>query len=140
MSTESIPNDSVALLVPFQISPGNGGVGVVVGQSAILRQQLIGVLMTNHYEHPMNPAFGADIQTKLFDPVDELVAVDSANMIRESLSSISALLQIGKVEFSQDPQEASGVVLTVQYSVANQAQLLQLRFVDGILTEDDSVA
>lgn len=140
MTIESSPvhDTSLALLIPFQISP-TGGVATVSGEAAILRQQMIGLLMTNHYERVMIPAFGADVQAKLFDPMDELASSDSAAEIKASLASISTLLNIQNVRFYQDPQELSGVILEVQYSIANQSSLLKVRFVDGILTEEDQV-
>lgn len=138
MPTESIPNDSMAIMVPFQISP-TGGVASVTGQDAILKQEMIGLLMTNHYERLMTPHWGADVQSKIFDPLDELSASDSGNMIKEALSSISALLNISSVRFYQDPQEPSGAILEVRYSISGQSSLLQVRFVDGILTSDDEV-
>lgn len=138
-TVESIPNDSKALLIPFQIDAKSGGVASVTGQTAILRQQMVGVLKTNHFERVMNPSFGADVQSKLFEPLDDISSSDSANVIKESLSAISTLLNIQSVRFYQDPQNVAGVVLEVQYSIANQASLLKVRFINGIITDEDQV-
>lgn len=138
-TVESVPNDSKALLVPFQIDPQSGGIATVTGETLILRQQMVGVLMTNHYERVMNTSFGANVQSKLFDVIDVIASSDAANAIRESLSAISPLLAIQDVRFYQDPQEQSGVILEVQYSIANQASLLKVRFLNGIITDQDKI-
>lgn len=138
-TVESVPNDSKALLVPFQIDARTGGIATVTGQSQVLRQQMVGVLMTNNYERVMNPSFGANVQSKLFDPIDAIGSSDSANVITESLSAISPLLGIQNVRFYPDPQEVAGVILEVQYSIANQASLLKVRFLNGIITDEDQI-
>lgn len=138
-TVESVPNSSKAILIPFQIDPKSGGVATVTGETLILRQQMISVLMTNNFERVMNPSFGANVQSKLFDPLDAIGSSDSANVIRETLSAISPLLGIQSVRFYQDPQEPSGVILEVQYSIASQAALLKVRFINGIITDEDQV-
>lgn len=141
MATVSIAGhgESVSMLVPFQIA-GNGGVAKVFGEHAVLRQQLIGTLMTNWGERIMFPKFGANIQAQIFDPIEELVAASTANDIAESLRSISSLLTIGKVQFVQDPSDPAGVLLIVQYSVNNNSALLKVKIVNGIITDEDPVS
>lgn len=128
--------DSVAILVPFQIT-GNGGVARAVGENAVLRQQLLGMLMTNWGERIMFPKFGCDILGQIFDPIEELVSKSTADDIAEQLRTISSLLAIGQVRFEQDPNDIAGVLLIVPYSVNNTAALLKVKVLNGLLTDQD---
>lgn len=128
--------DSVAILVPFQIT-GNGGVARAVGENAVLRQQLLGMLMTNGGERIMFPKFGCNILGQIFDPIEELVSKSTADDIAEQLRTISSLLAIGQVRFEQDPNDIAGVLLIVPYSVNNTAALLKVKVLNGLLTDQD---
>jgi phage baseplate assembly protein W len=130
--------DNVAILVPFQIT-GNGGTAKAVGEHAVLRQQLLGVLMTNHGERIMFPSYGANVQGHLFDATNELVDKSAADDIAEQLNAISSLLRIGRVWFSQDPTDPSSVFLNVQYSVNNNDALLKVKYLNGIITDEDAI-
>lgn len=135
-TTRGVIQDSVAVLVPFQIT-GNGGVARAVGEHAVLRQQLLGMLMTNWGERIMFPKFGCNVQAQIFDPLEELVSQSTANDIAEQLRSISTLLAIGQVRFEHDPTDPAGVLLIVPYSVNNNSALLKVKVLNGIITDED---
>jgi phage baseplate assembly protein W len=138
MSTDFITGhgESAAMLVPFQIT-GQGGVAKAVGEPAVLKQQMIGLLMTNHGERTMLPQFGADVQTKIFDPIEELESASAAQEIADTLGMISPLLNISSVTFRQDPRDAAALFLEVRYSINNNSALLTVRFLSGIVTDED---
>jgi phage baseplate assembly protein W len=136
MSQTSIVVQTVACLVPFQITP-TGSVGTTNDEAAALTQELLAVLMTNHYERVMLPMFGANVQGRLFDNVDTLERSAAADDIATELRAISPLLQIGDVSFTDDANEPSSVVLSVNYSInSSNAKLLVRIPLNGIVTTD----
>jgi uncharacterized protein len=73
-----------ALSFPFRFTAARG-LAVAATNAEIVRGQVIDALMTNQGERVFRPRYGCDIQAALFDPRDELVRRDAANIIRKRL-------------------------------------------------------
>ena len=73
-----------AIAFPFRLTAAKG-IAVAATYEEIVRGQVIDALMTNQGERVFRPRYGCDIQAALFDPRDELVRRDAANIIRQRL-------------------------------------------------------
>jgi uncharacterized protein len=135
----NVSPEIVSCKVPFQIS-SNGGVAVVTDEAEAIRQMMISVLMTNDGERIMLPRFGANVQARLFEDVDSLVSAQNEAEIMEELRTISPLLTILGVKFSQNPNEPSAVELSIQYSINSSNSLLRVRIpLNGIITNETPI-
>jgi uncharacterized protein len=99
---------------PFRFGPS--GLALTENYSRIVRAQLVDTLMTNYRERIMRPDYGADIQSLLFNPADELRRDDSASIIQERLTYAvpRAIIDLVEIEGTREP---SVVVVKVVYRV-----------------------
>ena len=101
-----------AVRYPFNLTP-SGRLGEARSYEDLVRGQVIDALMTNQGERVMRPRYGCDIQSALFDPVDELVRKDAASQIKNKLVQFVQRALINSVTI-QDGGEGM-VVINVSY-------------------------
>lgn len=108
--------------VPFSIN-SSGGVASVTTTRKAIEQQILDILTTSSFERVMNPEYGGNVKSLLFEEQDPLVF---AEFQMDSLSILNSALTLGKVTsvdvsmpndvFYGDPNESS-VYISVTYIV-----------------------
>lgn len=102
-----------ALDFPFRIE--NGSFATTTDYRRIVWAQLIDAVTTNFRERLMNPNWGADIQSLLFDPTDELRRSDASGVIAARLMQMVPKATILDVSIVPDKFEPSLVHIEIAY-------------------------
>lgn len=124
------------LLVPFAISP-NGGLATTESTVRIIEQQIIDILVTAHYERPMNPDYGAGVPEFIFVPIRSQITGIRAHEIKEHLASIVSLADIVSVTLTESPTNPTQLSLDVKYTVRPSTQVFSVTTtVTGIVTDE----
>ena len=103
---------SRVLKVPFNVN--GGSVSSVRELDTIVEQKIINVLVTGKFERPMDPEYGAGVQSLLFDTIDELVQADFDIDARDELASNITGLRVLDIRVRQSAD--SEAEITVYYS------------------------
>lgn len=80
-----------------------GRIPMTSNYDEIVRAQIVDAVATNARERVMRADYGADIQSRLFDPSDNLVRTDVANTVKERLSVLVRRARIISVNIDNDP-------------------------------------
>ena len=70
----------------FFANPMSGDVGKALGATAV-KNSLLSILKTNHYERLFNPEFGSNIHKLLFEPMNELTVVRLKSEVETALTN-----------------------------------------------------
>jgi phage baseplate assembly protein W len=60
------------------------------------------ILYTNYNERPFNPSFGSNIKSILFEPVDNITAIDLDTEIRLALTNYEPRIKIDALQCNPD--------------------------------------
>ena len=105
-----------ALSYPFQLNR-NGSIKSTDQYHEIVRGQIIDALMTNQGERVFRPRYGCDVQSALFDPVDELSRRDAAAYIMARLQQFVTRATMRTVTVRRSSREPSEVLIEVVYRI-----------------------
>ncbi len=90
-------------------------------------QAIKNIVLTNNYERPFKPNFGADLRSKLFQPNDfQNRGLIKKSIVREIMSLEPRVNKVS-VNFLEDSNE-NKVNLRVAYSVSGQAGYEEVNF------------
>lgn len=106
---------TTAIDFPFRFE--GGSLATTGNYQKLVRNQLIDTLMTNLRERIMRPDYGADIQSLLFAPSDELRWNDTSAIIQERLSFAVPRALIDSVTVTPDSQNREMVYIEVAFRV-----------------------
>ena len=102
-----------ALDFPFRVE--NGAIASTTDYRRIVWGQMIDAVSTNFRERLMNPTWGADIQSLLFDPSDELRRSDAAGVIGARLMQMVPKATILSVQVVPDVADPALVYIEIGY-------------------------
>jgi phage baseplate assembly protein W len=124
-----------SLVTPFRVDGGK--IATTSDASVALEQKITDVLVTNAFERPMLPEYGANLRSILFEPIDELVAADFKNDAAQEIASRVSSIDVVDMAVYQDSDDVSVVHIVVQYSPPlAPVQTLSLSIMTGVLTEE----
>jgi phage baseplate assembly protein W len=124
-----------SLVTPFRVDGGK--IATTSDASVALEQKITDVLVTNAFERPMLPEYGANLRSILFEPIDELVAADFKNDAAQEIASRVSSIDVVDMAVYQDSDDVSVVHIDVQYSPPlAPVQTLSLSIMTGVLTEE----
>jgi phage baseplate assembly protein W len=115
-----------ALSYPFRVGI-NGAITTTENYSDIVRGQLIDVLMTNFTERVMRPTYGSNLRAALFDPVDDLVKADAANLVDTRIKTWAPRVFVVNLGFSTEDGRPGVVFVDVAYRATEFDQTRELR-------------
>jgi phage baseplate assembly protein W len=132
---------------PFYITEA-GRVAVEKNPNKGIEQQIIDVLTTAPFERPMNPGYGANAMSLLYEPVDELLysefKTDALLALSQRVSSASIVNLVIRpsttVNYAQNG-ETVGLEIKVQYRTnLSSTQTLSFKLaVPSELTEEFAI-
>ena len=105
-----------ALSFPFNLNL-SGQVKSTDQYHEIVHYQVIDALMTNQGERVFRPRYGCDVQSALFDPVDELARRDAASYIMARLQQFVTRATVRTVTVRRSPREPNEVLIDVVYRI-----------------------
>ena len=101
--------------INFKKHPVTGDLVVSKDASAI-KQAIVNLLLTNKGERLMNPTYGSDIRSYLFEPMDYGTANQIKGNIRDTIEKFEPRIAIGLLK--ADPNfDENGFDITMTYNV-----------------------
>ena len=89
---------------------------VVSKDASAIKQAIVNLLLTNKGERVMNPTYGSDIRSYLFEPMDFGTANQIKNNIRDTIETFEPRIRV--LQISATPNfDDNGFDITMTYSV-----------------------
>jgi len=103
------------LNITFKKHPVTNDIVVSRDESAI-KQAIVNLLLTNKGERLMNPKYGSDIRSYLFEPMDFGTANQIKNNIRDTIETFEPRIRV--LQISATPNfDDNGFDITMTYNV-----------------------
>lgn len=93
--------------------------------AAAVKQAVKNLLLTNHGEKPFEPFYGANLQSLLFDLMDDETAVDIQIAVRQAIERYEPRARLLNVMVNMQP-EYNNVSVTVEFQIINTEELVTL--------------
>ena len=89
---------------------------VVSKDASAIKQAIVNLLLTNKGERLMNPTYGSDIRSYLFEPMDYGTANQIKNNIRDTIETFEPRIRV--LQISATPNfDDNGFDITMTYSI-----------------------
>ena len=89
---------------------------VVSKDASAIKQAIVNLLLTNKGERLMNPTYGSDIRSYLFEPMDYGTANQIKNNIRDTIETFEPRIRV--LQISATPNfDDNGFDITMTYNV-----------------------
>lgn len=103
------------LNITFKKHPVTNDV-VVSRDASAIKQAIVNLLLTNKGERLMNPTYGSDIRSYLFEPMDYGTANQIKNNIRDTIETFEPRIRV--LQISATPNfDDNGFDITMTYSI-----------------------
>jgi phage baseplate assembly protein W len=123
--TNAIPNESFSDLdISFVAHPISGDVAIKKDSDAI-RRSVRNIVLTNHYERPFRPSFGANLRRLLFEGIGIGMTKKAAKEIAKALTILEP--RISNVQFDITNRD-NEMNITIYYVIVNTQQQQNLEF------------
>jgi phage baseplate assembly protein W len=95
-----------------------------------LKSNLINLLLTNKGERIMNPEFGCDLRTVLFNGIDETIVNDIKELINYNVSIFVPQITVSNINVVKD-EDHNTISVTVQYivNIPGKADQITVQFI-----------
>jgi|TARA_R110000772_G_scaffold126705_3_gene233807 phage baseplate assembly protein W len=100
--------------------PITGNVTVKKNAEAVVGA-LKNLILTNRFERPYDPLYGADIRSRLFEHFDPIEQVNIEEDIKTAIKNFEPRARVNEVTVVASPN-SSKVQISINFFVANQAQ------------------
>lgn len=107
----------VEIAVPFHIDPSTGGVAVLFDYPTILEQHIKSIVLTMFGERVMNPAYGSDLSTAVFKPIQTAEINIIAKSISDSIKQWEPAVHVISVVINPSSTSDSTLIITINWSV-----------------------
>ena len=109
----------------FFAHPMSGDVGKALGADAV-KNSLLSIIKTNHYERLFNPEFGSNIHKLLFEPMNDLTVVRMKSVIETALTNHEERANVLNVSVeAQEEKNRYKVSVLFDLGTELEAQLLE---------------
>ena len=90
-----------------------------------IRQSVKNILLTNHYERPFKPNFGANLRAMIFEANDPIIGQRIKERIAEQIKALEP--RIGKVVVGVNQRDNS-IDIRVAYTISGSASYQEVEF------------
>ena len=120
-------NIAIGVSLPFN---GPTGFNSTYSTTDQIKSNLINLLLTNKGERIMNPQFGADLKTVLFEGITEDTSTIIRNLISTNVAIFVPEVTITNV-FITKSEDYNTISVTVQYriNISGQADQITVQFI-----------
>ena len=108
---------AIAIDFPFRVK--SGSLATTNDYQRIVRAQVIDAVTTNYRERVMRPEYGADIQSLLFDPADELRRSDASSVISARIMQMVPKVTVVGVSIEPDKNDRNVVYINIGYKASD---------------------
>ncbi len=89
---------------------------VVSKDASAIKQAIVNLLLTNKGERLMNPTYGSDIRSYLFEPMDYGTANQIKNNIRDTIETFEPRIRVRQISATPNFDD-NGFDITMTYSI-----------------------
>tara|TARA_B100000131_G_scaffold108198_1_gene105040 strand:+ start:37 stop:429 length:393 start_codon:yes stop_codon:yes gene_type:complete len=90
---------------------------VVSKDASAIKQAIVNLLLTNKGERLMNPTYGSDIRSYLFEPMDYGTANQIKNNIKDTIETFEPRIRLLRISATPNFDD-NGFDITMTYSIA----------------------
>jgi phage baseplate assembly protein W len=108
------------LSITMTAHPITGQVTVKKNAEAVIGA-LKNLILTNRFERPYDPLFGADIRSRLFENFDPIEQVNIEEDIKSAIKNFEPRVKINEVRVVASPN-SNRVQIGISFYVSNEAQ------------------
>ena len=94
--------------------PSSGDLVVKQDKDAVKRS-IRNIMLTNHYERPFKPNFGANLRSLLFELADDITKMEIRQQIVEALQNFEPRVAVDNIYLTQD--RANRLHINLHYGV-----------------------
>ena len=98
----------------FTAHPVTGDIVTKKDANAI-RQSIKNILLTNHYERPFKPNFGANLRAQLFELADDITKYEIRKQITEAIEDYEPRVVIDKIYLNED--KVNNMFVNIHYGI-----------------------
>ncbi len=89
-----------------------------------IKRSLRNILLTNHYERPFKPSFGANLISELFEPNDAITIKSITKEIKSTIQELEPRCKIYDIFYAD--QDDNALNLTIHYGVTGSPEPQEL--------------
>lgn len=93
---------------------------------AAVKQSVKNIVMTNYFEKPFNPFFGADVRSMLFELVGTMAESDIKRRIKKSINEYEPRAEILDI-IANSLEEQNEISVQIQFKVINTDEIVTIR-------------
>lgn len=91
--------------------------------AAAVKQSVMNLISTNHYEKPFKPFYGANVRDLLFELADDFTSVDIRTRILRAISEYEPRAEIMDLIVDSRP-DSNSLSLQIQFRIVNTEQIV----------------
>lgn len=118
MANESIPYVGTGWGFPPSFSAGGIGMNTVTGVTDI-EESLFILLSTSLQERVMQPTYGCNLDSMLFESVNEHFKTYLAHLVKTAIIYYEARIKLNNVEVQIDEVEEGRVLIVIDYTISS---------------------
>ena len=123
---QTITNRYSDLNFSFIANPVKKDVGLIYDVEAV-KQSLVSLVLTKHYERPFHPEIGCNVTAMLFDNITSITAIAIQRSIIDVIENFEPRVRLQSVDVDVNP-DANGYNVTITFFVLNFRELVNVDF------------
>ena len=123
---QTLQNRYADLNLIFLNNPVTGDISKLTDSDAV-KQSVINLVLTQHYERPFHPELGCNVTTMLFENASATTAINIKRSIQDVINNFEPRVQIQSISVDVEPEQ-NGFTVTIQFYVLNVTNLVTVSF------------
>jgi phage baseplate assembly protein W len=123
---QTINNRYRDLNLSFVANPVRKDISTLSDADAV-KQSVINLVLTKHYERPFHPEIGCNVTALLFENITSVTALSIKRSIEDVIQNFEPRVQLQSVVVNVDP-DANGYNVTITFFVLNVRDLVTVDF------------
>ena len=123
---QTIQNRYRDLNLAFLSNPVSQDIGVLTDSDAV-KQAVVNLVLTKHYERPFHPEIGCNVTALLFDNITPITAGSINRSIQDVIDNFEPRAKLQQVLVDMQPDQ-NGYSVTIYFYVLNVQQLQTVNF------------
>jgi phage baseplate assembly protein W len=102
----------------FGYNPRTRDIATKTDDNAI-RNALRNLIYTNHYERPFQPDLGSQLQSMLFEQLDDFSLSVAERVLYNTFTKYEPRIEVQRVQVAPNPNDNNEVFIAVEYKIRN---------------------
>lgn len=123
---QTLTNRYSDLNFSFIANPVRKDVGLVYDVESV-KQSVVSLVLTKHYERPFHPEIGCTVTALLFENITTVTAIGIQRSIEDVIQNFEPRVKLQKVDVNVNP-DANGYNVSIYFFVLNFRDLISVDF------------